>query len=259
MDHYYIQTNTDWIGPVSRQKLIEFVKNGVVQELTVISFNGKTAKAMDLFGKDWHKFAFSKTGDATRENRSTHQNSSERLSKSISPPPPPENSDSVPGKQSAKTRPNYKAGGRNLGQYQRMIANRFQTASGLLDIFDWKFEKYVTPIIVRFTWVVCVLLAALVIVLILLVLVLVLAPELPVQGVADTPSNFNRPSEYRFVQMPTWFTRRVFAIGWAVGSAVGIALSLLWTRALLETLIVVFNIASSLSSIDRKFDDSVDP
>src|SRR4051794_9122185 len=46
---------------------------------------------------------------------------------------------------------------------RRSLAERggFEPARSILDVFDFRFERYVTPIILRFTWILALLLAAL--------------------------------------------------------------------------------------------------
>lgn len=256
MDLYYLQTDNDWKGPVSREKLIEFVKRGVVKESTVISTNGKSSQtAKQLFGNEWPKIAPRKA-DRNRDNANpSNPAPAEKLS-DPNPLAPPRAESIPPATESIGTKPGPTESSRYRKSYQSIVANRFQNATGILDIFDWKFEKYVTPIIVRITWVICVVLAALAVVLVIIGLIFQMLPEIQISESGSGAPDGRPTIEYRTPEVPFWLQKRIWAISQAVGSLFGIVIFILWTRVLSETVIVIFNIATSLSSIDQKTDDS---
>lgn len=168
----------------------------------------------------------------------------------------------------------------------RRILRRRQQATGRvrwLGFLDLQFEKYLTPMIVRATWCVVLILAA---TNIPVVLYFVLRPETSNAGQINrqvsvqtpgTPSSTEpsqprssgesqdagRPNSGREVQDAGWevgvstgriegamnVARKGLAmLSWIVGPI----LLILWVRVLLETVIVVFNIANTLTSIDDR-------
>lgn len=117
-----------------------------------------------------------------------------------------------------------------------------QASPSLLDLFDWKFEKYITPWVVRITWIWVGVMACLLIVTMLL-------PE----GVSNTPkftverpfSNFDK-SESRDSSSP----EIVRGIVYRIGSITGVLMLLLWIRVWLECVIVIFNIAATMKAAE---------
>lgn len=108
------------------------------------------------------------------------------------------------------------------------------------------------------TWVICVVLAALAIVLVIIGLTFQMLPEIQISESGSGTLDGRPTIEYRTPEVPLWLQKRIWAISQAVGSLFGIVIFILWTRVLSETVIVIFNIATSLSSIDQKIDDSAD-
>jgi hypothetical protein len=131
--------------------------------------------------------------------------------------------------------------------YQTGATRKLKPATSLLDIFDFRFEKFVTPIIIRITWIMVVAAAVLFAIWGAYQLV---ASELPVEKV--------EPKSQYELRLPkgaevSGGTARVVKKAFAYGmSLILLALSLLWIRVSLEMTIVAFNIATSLQSIDRK-------
>lgn len=70
--------------------------------------------------------------------------------------------------------------------FSAAVDRRFKPATSLLDIFDWKFEKYLTPWIVRATWILCVGICALWIILGLIAIFMVWLPEMEVDAPRPT-------------------------------------------------------------------------
>ena len=90
----------------------------------------------------------------------------------------------------------------------------------------------------------------------LLIIQLRLLPDIEINARDFDIQESRRTVEYRMPELPNWFTRRFFSVVGAIFSIFGILLTLLWVRVLLETAIVIFNIATSVSSIDQKTEDS---
>ncbi|HEV7282373.1 MAG TPA: DUF4282 domain-containing protein [Pirellulaceae bacterium] len=140
--------------------------------------------------------------------------------------------------------------------YPRAVARSFEPATGLLDIFDWRFKKYLTPYIVRAAWIFCLFVSALWLGMIGLSTALMLAPDPPQRSSTFDRSSFESPR----YSPPTALQKalgsevlpRIFALVMGVTSAVGVLLTLLFMRVLLESVIVLFNIAATLVSIETE-------
>jgi hypothetical protein len=135
--------------------------------------------------------------------------------------------------------------------YSTAISRRFQQSTSPFDILlDFRFEKYLTPLIIRATWIIA-LTASVIFVGIQFVTMVMEA--IPVQEQAEKvqpkikfgqdPFDMDKPAD-RFD------TARLF--GYFMAKVVGVILVLLWLRVSLEAVIVVFNMAESLVSIDKK-------
>jgi hypothetical protein len=141
--------------------------------------------------------------------------------------------------------------------YARAASRSFEPATGLIDIFDWQFKKYLTPYIVRAVWIFCLFVAALWLGMIGLSTGLLIAPDLP-----RTESRFERPTfdSPRSDRAQSAFEKafsyevlpRIFAVVMGVTSAVGVLLTVLFIRVILESMIVLFNIAASLTAIETQ-------
>lgn len=132
------------------------------------------------------------------------------------------------------------------------VKRRFQPSNSWLDVFDWKFEKYLTPWIVRLTWVLALVLAAISIILTARAVFVGSVSDLLPKQRASPPPRIEQKWEFQVpekVSEPPMVFYRV--LGFVLGVVVTIV-GLLWLRVILETVIVLFNIARSLASIDRK-------
>lgn len=142
--------------------------------------------------------------------------------------------------------PNPTAGdGIGISVDRRRRAEPKQSFFGnLLLVFDWKFEHYLTPWIVRINWVLVLAMWALFLVMLILGQVpngfAYLVDAIPKPGWdVELPNNSIANKAFdRVVGM----VAAVFLMFW----------SLLWTRVFLELVIVVFNIAGSLKRLERK-------
>lgn len=131
-------------------------------------------------------------------------------------------------------------------------------ATSLLDLFDLSFTRYVTPLIVKITWVLALTLGAAWLVIIVFGLI---ASSLPVAEQSE-PSQADRPSrpQPQFEFRPPEIDERIGDASFAaavrvvllVTQVIGVILFLLWVRVGLEAVIVVFHMAASLRSIDDK-------
>mgnify|MGYP001162772643 CR=1 FL=1 len=123
--------------------------------------------------------------------------------------------------------------------FRKALKQRFEPSDSIFDLFDWKFQKYVTPLIIRLTWkmVVAFFLCGLVYYLV--------GPEIWAELAAPRPTESLVPeTEFR---APEWFfmlVKRFFQI-------LAMILPLLWIRVVLESMIVIFNIASGISEIEQ--------
>jgi hypothetical protein len=130
---------------------------------------------------------------------------------------------------------------------------RFKPATSWLDIFDWRFEKYLTPWIVRITWLVCLAVAS---IWLASILFFTLRSWLPERDSSEPPRQVLRPPSQTFEERssfpPMWLTSRVASTIAGFTGACFVVIVVLWIRVLLETAIVLFNIATTLTSIDEK-------
>lgn len=117
---------------------------------------------------------------------------------------------------------------------------------------DWKFKKYLTPKIVRVSWALAVASFAL---LMFLLVVSLIAEAIPKHRSTRVTSR-GRVEVYDEVQVPSMprstvydaltnpISVRIFITIWAV-------YVLLWIRVALESVIVIFNIATSVGKIEK--------
>jgi len=180
------------------------------------------------------------------------------------------------------------------------------TSTSWLDLFDLKFEKYLTPWIVRLTWTVALVLATLWFGVVMFSVVGMLMPPgeasdtsgapmdtglgnselpdtainmlMPSAEVSDTSSvpvdttlgnsglsdtaipefvpsaeqSSSRPRVRTEFRAPDLNDKPVLAVVVALTTMVGIIVCLLWIRVLLETVIVIFNIATTLKDMEGK-------
>ena len=94
MDSYYFQNGAEWIGPISKEKLVEFVRKGIVDKSTVVSVSGKSSQsAKELFGEQWVKLAprIDETAKAELKQAKSvaEPRKKQNPSRSGSPTPPP--------------------------------------------------------------------------------------------------------------------------------------------------------------------------
>lgn len=141
-------------------------------------------------------------------------------------------------------------------RFRASARHRFRPATTWFDFFDWKFEKYLTPWIVRATWLACVSLAALWIAVISIGTLVSWAPDIESSPSARRPVTRFEGPEIRTPTLPRWLTSRAASTGYSVTGICFVVIVILWIRVFLETAIVLFNIASTLTSIDDKIDQS---
>ena len=131
--------------------------------------------------------------------------------------------------------------------FQKAASQRFKPATSIFDVFDLRFETYVTPIIIRTTWVLFLIAAA--------IYLLQTTYESFIPAFRSTRSvassleyevNSMRATaelaSNRWISTLTSYAIRLLTL----------SIALLWVRVCLETTIVIFNIATSLHSIDQK-------
>lgn len=132
-------------------------------------------------------------------------------------------------------------------------------ATSWLDIFDWKFEKYLTPWILRLVWICCLVGAGF---WLLLLTLSTIGSFFPM----ESSGSFRRASSSSVAGMlqaiplirslgPETLVNIAKFFGFVI-LLTGATLFLLWIRVILESFIVIFNIATSLKSIDEKTEAS---
>ncbi len=143
----------------------------------------------------------------------------------------------------------------------RRRSPRLSTPStSLLDLFDFKFEKYLTPWIIRITWGLVLGCAAMWIMAIGLGIVATWMPEST--QARERPEARERPNATRLefiapnAEAPIWLRKRLITTVAGITGCIAVIIAVLWIRVSLETVIVVFNMAKSLASIDETLGDS---
>lgn len=140
---------------------------------------------------------------------------------------------------------------------------RRTTPKSIVDLFDWRFEKYLTPWIVRLTWLATLAMFSLWALGLLVGYVTSSIETVSVDGDdsgtgsdAVTDYDFREPDESEVSfdspldsQWMKWQAIRTVAL---LSAIVGCFFCLLWVRVLLELAIVAFNIANTLTDIEGK-------
>jgi hypothetical protein len=125
-----------------------------------------------------------------------------------------------------------------------------------LDIFDWRFEKYLTPWIVRLNWIMALVLASMWIVFITGSTIWSMMPDNNPSASMARPrvsSPFSvQPPPSNTGRLPAWLVVNAIKVGTAATMIAGAIYMLLTLRLSLEFAIVIFNIAKTVESIDEK-------
>ncbi len=131
--------------------------------------------------------------------------------------------------------------------------------TSLLDMFDLKFEKYLTPWIVRATWVLVLTVAALWIAKSMFDVVVASLPEVDTatkstESVTDIepPSSTSNEAPSLSFESLEWLDEVLEGI-WQCAQVI---LGVLWLRVCLETVIVLFNIAKSAKTVEKHFSNN---
>jgi hypothetical protein len=136
----------------------------------------------------------------------------------------------------------------------RRFLNQKKKPKSLFDFIDLGFHRYLTPTIIKIIWALCLGLAALALTGAAISVITSMLPESSHSTSAgpgwDSQRSFapSNPTS-AFEQKTTLFLLKV--VGWLF-MAVTTLISLLIVRVVCESIIVLFNIAESLVSIDKK-------
>ena len=126
-----------------------------------------------------------------------------------------------------------------------------KTPTSWLALFDWRFEYYLTPWIIRFLWIAFLLIIVVLFVLNTLGLIWGLLPDM---SSAPAHSNWGRGMpEPTGPGLPDWLTVRFAKVVLYVVSVIGSIIGILVTRMMLELMIVVFRIAEDIGVLKRKY------
>jgi hypothetical protein len=136
------------------------------------------------------------------------------------------------------------SGSRDLrgGKMADVIANRFRPARSILDLFDFRFQFYVTPIIICVTWIVSLVIGAL---WMCVMLYLLISSWLPSSNSSHAPD----PNEV--IDMIVGKTKSAETII-EITQIVLLPVALMWVRVMLEQLVVLFEIMASFASRESK-------
>jgi hypothetical protein len=141
------------------------------------------------------------------------------------------------------------------GSLSRQSLNRRKKPKPWWDFFDLGFHHYLTPIIIKVIWALCLGLAVLTLASAGFFAIGSMIPESKAQSRTsnsqyDSPPTFRPPTHPSALEEAgSLLLYRV--LGW-IGLAIVIAITLLVVRVVCESIIVLFNIAESLASIDKK-------
>jgi hypothetical protein len=140
----------------------------------------------------------------------------------------------------------------------------FQPSSSLFDIFDIHFEKYVTPLIAKITWIFTLVIAFFWFLGLLFDAIntwmpssekppAVVSPSLRRPGnLSDLVRDQSAASAEKRSKLSERLILRFWIIFRQVMAVIALFLTVLWIRVVLESMIVLFRIAKSLASIDDK-------
>ncbi len=121
-------------------------------------------------------------------------------------------------------------------------------AEFFLGLFDWRFRRYLTPWIVRVTWIVFLLMTAM---WLLILLIGFIVSITPVDSTSIRPKPVNNPFQ-QFKQPETSTGGTLQYVAMLISVAITTLLGVLWVRVILELVIVRFNMAHSLETIEKK-------
>lgn len=140
----------------------------------------------------------------------------------------------------------------------RRFMHKKKKPKGLWDFIDLGFHHYLTPIIVKIIWGLCLALAALGLAVAALFLIHSMLPEEASHASSyenSGPTTNSRPSR-RTSSQPSVVEEKTMELVYKILSWIGLAvitvIILLVVRVICESIIVLFNIAESLVSIDKK-------
>lgn len=123
-------------------------------------------------------------------------------------------------------------------------------STSLMDLFDFRFRKLLTPKILKVTWLLVMILVPLCLLLLTFVYLYELIPPAWLDtGVADNAIPSVEQSKFEF---PNWAMRALILTMSYVAVVVVTVISVLWIRVALEAIVVLFGIASSVRTMDAQ-------
>jgi hypothetical protein len=125
-----------------------------------------------------------------------------------------------------------------------------KTPTNWLAIFDWKFEYYLTPWIVRIVWIIFLASTFSIFLISAFTLVVSLLPEFS----SAVPASPWRPHESPSPDfLPSWLALRLVKVVLFAAYTVWTTMGILMMRMILEMIIVVFRIAEDIGVLKRKY------
>ena len=128
------------------------------------------------------------------------------------------------------------------------VTKLWKTPKSWLALFDWRFEYYLTPWIIRFLWIAFLLITAVLFLLNTFGLIAGLLPDLSSSPAQPNWGGGNEPGGFA---LPSWLTVRFVKILLYVMYIIGSIIGILVTRMILEMIIVVFRIAEDIGTLKR--------
>ena len=136
------------------------------------------------------------------------------------------------------------------------LSDSWKSCSSVVDIFDWKIRTYITPWILRFTWVGSVICGLLISLILIFSAIGVWLPADTTEAPAKlTLKQIQEKVAARAAEEPRqpvlspFFIIKTVKTCWSLIYLILVALAVLWIRVLLETGIILFDIAKTVTAI----------
>ena len=182
---------------------------------------------------------------------------------SLPPAPPPEQSsvsdESLYSELSEQKIARAGLGTKSSVSHHRGVKRKWQSSSSIWDVFDFQFRRYVTPLIVKITWIVFLAVTAAWLTFAVAIFVMALPgnSELSFSSNTGFPSDVSVSSpqyrQGRIAESPGPFWKlseaALFKVAMMITTVILASIGVLWVRVVLEAIIVIFNIAETLSEI----------
>ena len=254
MSDWFIQksgfSSDSVLGPLTSEQVVALFLRGEIKKKTPIASQQHTGNEWKMFGKT---VLFKQAQEAGQRQKEQKEQVAAELKKQqeqeqivvadrqepVAAQPLPTTAQPLPTAVQVAEAVPTSSQSLPTGQstYRKAVSQRFESSNSILDVFDWKFERYVTPLIIRITWIIVVagFLCAFV--------YFMIGPEVW----ASIGSGSSSSSPGTGFRIPDW----MIIVAVRVVQAMMMVIMLLWIRVILESMIVIFNIARGISNIEK--------